>query len=66
MTENAFRLDRRMKTTIAVAAVIAFMTLSVFAVGFTALERAEAEAAASGQKVQNAEEGAALSAFKWV
>ena len=51
---------------IAVIAVIAFMTLTVFAIGYTALEQAENSAAANVQRDAGEGENAALSVFKFV
>ena len=53
---------------IAVIAVIAFMTLTFFAIGYTALEQAEGNAAAAQQTDSGGQtdENMAVSAFKFV
>ena len=54
------------KGKIAVIAVIAFMTLTVFAIGYSAVEQVEGNAAARGQQTTGEGENAAISAFKFV
>ena len=69
MIGATFSIDRRMKAKIAAVVVIAFLTLSFFAVGFTAIEEAKTNptaAAASEQTVAENDENAAVAAFKWV
>lgn len=51
---------------LAVIAVIAFLTLTFFAIGYTALEQAEANTAANVQQDAGEGENAALSVFKFV
>lgn len=68
MNGATFSIDRRMKAKIAAVVVIAFLTLSFFAVGFTAMEEAKTSpaAAAADQTVAENDENAAVAAFKWV
>ena len=54
------------KGKIAVIAVIAFLTLTFFAIGYSAVESAEGNAAAAGQQNIEGGESAAISAFKFV
>ncbi len=58
-----------MKAKIAAIAVIALLTLSVIAVGFSALgeaQNATAASTASAEPVRNGDDNAAVSAFKFV
>ena len=54
------------KGKIAVIAVIAFLTLTFFAIGYSAVERVEGNAAATGQQDAGEGENAAISVFKFV
>ena len=54
-----------MRAKIAVVAVVLFLTVSVFAVGFSALGEASTSSAAAAQPVSG-EDNAAVSAFKFV
>jgi len=54
------------KGKIAVIAVIAFLTLAFFAIGYSAVESVEGNAAATGQRTSEGGENAAISAFKFV
>lgn len=55
------------RSKIAVIAVVAFMTLTFFAIGYTAVEEAESSAAAAIQQGIDPEgESAAISVFKFV
>ena len=54
------------KGKIAVIAVIAFLTLTFFAIGYSALEQVESSAAANVQQDAGEGENAAISVFKFV
>ena len=54
------------KGKIAVIAVIAFLTLTFFAIGYSAVESVEGNAAATGQQTSEGGENSAISAFKFV
>ncbi len=54
------------KGKIAVIAVIAFLTLTFFAIGYSAVESVEGNAAARGQQTSEGSENSAISAFKFV
>ena len=54
------------KGKIAVIVVIAFLTLTFFAIGYSAVESVEGNAAATGQQTSDGGENTAISAFKFV
>ena len=54
------------KGKLAVVAVVAFLTLTFFAIGYSAVEQAEGNVAATGQQEAGGGENAAISAFKFV
>ena len=57
------------KAKIAIVAVIAFLTLTFFAIGYSAMEQVEANAAATEQQTGSGgetDENIAVSAFKFV
>ena len=64
MTVN---LNRSMKARVAVIAVAGLLTLSVFAIGFTAVSETESSAtAAASAPAAQPDDSAAISAFKFV
>ena len=54
------------KTKLAVIAVIAFLTLSFFAIGFSAVEEARGSPAAAHQQAGDKGDHAAVTVFKFV
>ena len=54
------------KAKIAVIAVVAFMTLTVFAIGYTAVEQVEGNVSATQRQAAGESENPAISAFKFV
>lgn len=66
MLESTSHVSRNFKIKLAVIAVIAFLTLTFFALGFTALEEANSASAGVQQTAGGSGDNAAVSVFKWV
>lgn len=66
MLESTSHKGRSLKIKLAVIAVIAFLTLTFFALGFTALEEANSASAGAQQTAGDDGDNAAVSVFKWV